>query len=824
MVSKFMGINMKIKMTNFKCFSSYNIILHVGEVILLKGNSGVGKTTVFDAITWCLYGENKNVGDNTSVTITTSIITITRNRLPKYLEVIYNSIKYLDKNAQEIINTVFGTFRFWRITSYLPQGERNNFFSLTKQEKFDLLYDIAFNNENPRIYLEKIKNIISKYEIEIETLKRITSEINLPSAPIKYTSSIELRKHLEHITVELKDKETQLIHTKNYYLYRRKWDELFNFPPQSSIELERQFKLCDELDNLEKYKDLPITNYTLDDYNDEIKKHFIYKTNYKLATELGIEYKYSVIQKEIIDLIETIKQQEHLSMYLKKLKLQKKIITLQEKLNNLGNISLSENYTEQDYLNIYRLYENYIHNFNICADLSVEYKETVIQQEINHIKNILDKYTKKYIFLEYQDVANLSLTQEEEKLNNFYLGCEKNILNCPKCSTVLIFCDGKLIFTQEDKINEQLKKIARIKEYIEKGIISTDLELCSNLSDEEILFLKKKLSLLEKVNIIDKPLDPEYIKKCIEANKLSKKITKKTNKLNQLYKDITNPTNIQKLDLSILRQRLMKLQQIDIIQEPSSTPEYINRCLSKQKIEINIRELGGIDSLTSRNKNIIKQQLELVKKLEIYYTENPPINEKEIEELNTKKKQIREELESSIKHEETLSLRKKKQNLLNQLENNNTYLNKLYKLNEIMNKVAIDTLTNINHNMNIHINKVLSSIFTEPITVTVKLNKKLKNKVNRNEINFDIFYRNNRYNELKQLSGGEGDRISLAFTITMNILCGSKILLIDETLHSLETDTVKKCIDVLKEMLPNRIIVIVGHETVNGYYDLIHDI
>jgi len=94
-----------------------------------------------------------------------------------------------------------------------------------------------------------------------------------------------------------------------------------------------------------------------------------------------------------------IQQQEKIEKYFKFIKLRKKIIFLQEKLNNLGNISYSEDYTELDYFNINKLYEIYIHNYSICVKLGVEYKEDTLQKEINHIKQILINHLKKkYLF------------------------------------------------------------------------------------------------------------------------------------------------------------------------------------------------------------------------------------------------------------------------------------------------------------------------------------------------------------------------------------------------------------------------------------------
>ena len=46
-----------IKMTNFKCFRDEHFELG-GETTTIKGRNGVGKTTIADAILWCLFGKN----------------------------------------------------------------------------------------------------------------------------------------------------------------------------------------------------------------------------------------------------------------------------------------------------------------------------------------------------------------------------------------------------------------------------------------------------------------------------------------------------------------------------------------------------------------------------------------------------------------------------------------------------------------------------------------------------------------------------------------------------------------------------------------------
>ena len=46
-----------LTLTNFKCFRSKEITFN-DDVTTIKGRNGVGKTTIADAILWCLFGKN----------------------------------------------------------------------------------------------------------------------------------------------------------------------------------------------------------------------------------------------------------------------------------------------------------------------------------------------------------------------------------------------------------------------------------------------------------------------------------------------------------------------------------------------------------------------------------------------------------------------------------------------------------------------------------------------------------------------------------------------------------------------------------------------
>ena len=47
----------KLELTNFKCFTHKEFTFD-NNVTTIRGRNGAGKTTVADAILWCLFGKN----------------------------------------------------------------------------------------------------------------------------------------------------------------------------------------------------------------------------------------------------------------------------------------------------------------------------------------------------------------------------------------------------------------------------------------------------------------------------------------------------------------------------------------------------------------------------------------------------------------------------------------------------------------------------------------------------------------------------------------------------------------------------------------------
>jgi len=108
--------------------------------------------------------------------------------------------------------------------------------------------------------------------------------------------------------------------------------------------------------------------------------------------------------------------------------------------------------------------------------------------------------------------------------------------------------------------------------------------------------------------------------------------------------------------------------------------------------------------------------------------------------------------------------------------------------------------------------------------VTLQLYKQLKTKKRtKPSVNLKIHYRGAEYDNVNQMSGGEGDRVSLGLVLALNRVSTSPILLLDECMASLNDALRESCLQSLRDSVPQgdggKTILCINHEDVEGNYD-----
>ena len=122
------------------------------------------------------------------------------------------------------------------------------------------------------------------------------------------------------------------------------------------------------------------------------------------------------------------------------------------------------------------------------------------------------------------------------------------------------------------------------------------------------------------------------------------------------------------------------------------------------------------------------------------------------------------------------------------------------------------------------VNDAISYVF-EDMSIYISLYK--KNKVNKKTkpcVNIEIIYKGKKYESFSSFSGGERNRISLAFTLVFAKICKARFVFLDEFMAFLNSERRIQCLDLIKAYCEDKIVVNVCHETVEGYYDNVIEI
>lgn len=76
---------------------------------------------------------------------------------------------------------------------------------------------------------------------------------------------------------------------------------------------------------------------------------------------------------------------------------------------------------------------------------------------------------------------------------------------------------------------------------------------------------------------------------------------------------------------------------------------------------------------------------------------------------------------------------------------------------------------------------------------------------------------------LHSLSGGEQEKIKIMFFLCMQKLTDNRLLIVDETLSTLDSDSMDSVIDAIREHMSG-LVLTVNHRHGDGRYDMCLDI
>lgn len=771
----------KLTLKNFKRYDTETTFtIPKSGLVLLQGASGIGKTSILDAIYFVLYGVGSKIvnfsATSCSVSMQDGNTSIKRTKKPNRLVLQEDDSTYEDAVAQEIINNRYGTS--FEITSYIKYKASTSFFSLGPSARMEFLQGIAIKGTDVQSLKTNTKEAIRNRK---ENLLKIGSEIkvvelefNILEEPeeVKFPFGKFHETKIKNHKIKGKNNKIKLSNTEKAFKQTMKSQKEYELQQQTISFIEERIEK--ETAKLEKYSD-------------------------KLQT-----LKFTDIQplKKTLAILEGNKRHDEL---------QSQINVLEKQLTECKKLEELKRDEELQRLQKIPLIQDETHYYLQCIQT---------RQNILTTKNKLETDKKSL-----EDLDNVS----EEKIDVLVKSLEnakgKRFI-CPGCSCVLILRDEKLSLTDSHVQQKDIKAIETEIQSMKKRLdIKRKLEASVETGKQ---FLQKLLKDAPLGFDLSVDYDKLY-KQHSEQIKYGEEVRREISKL----KSVKYSPAVVKMenDINILMSSLSSYDYISISTEYTidSLKELIIKAERDNDQYTSLKT--KIDEIT----NYIEQEKTKLDKLKHSVTSGGIQNfpqkileiEKEIEQL---KKDI-------ITHEEddaklTLYLR-----YVEKRENYNKWRSRLESLRfseinatkslyiaekflTIVNETESKAVANIINSINIQLKYYSEQFFTEPIGIQIYPFKESQNGNIKPSVSIKVSYKGMDY-DVDCLSGGETSRVELAVCLAINSVINGRILLLDEVLGTLNAGYIDTITSVLREeaLKENKLILTVLHGASEGNFD-----
>lgn len=835
-----------LRINNF-CHFKYFQIDFKKEILLIEGANGTGKSTIPQAFKWLLYGGTRDVKpidgdakDHTWVdwTIFSSDGKVTMNIYRaaspyKALKITKGDVVLEDTAAQDYIVELYGSKRMWQECCYLKQKTRCILVSGTAPEKHAFLNSLCFHEEDPQTKIDLIQQVIKITQVEFErsiaeytpkntilmndmkqrpvdTNKQLSQEqITVLQSKIadldkKFVAASQEKQRQDVILNNISYLTTKLVTPKQMSSSHRPKQLILSDIEKLKLafslnsfftERDRIITLLSSLSQLEEKKlpvlDLITTPVTPPTYPT------LPKTKYSvsdIANVSSIETKINT-RKSLIDSLS--------SLLGKSLELDKITTMREERESKLNKIIMNRPLLEK------------------------WKRRMVLAMELKEAKE------KKRITLEQLEIAKRS----------------RHVVSCPHCSGNIRIQGDTLVKSEYGGISEKELEHLEIMRNDTIKIENKERELASlqslekiddlaELTDEEV---KREREIIEKMREIEalksiltpekssgemdienKVIKYEEVKLLLEYNEKMKQYQSQMKEIenenmkrrNMYEKEMKEyQTNMNKINEK--KQLEMRLVDLNKYLEGKEKPDYtIQNEITKLQLELD--EIEKIETeqnkYTEQKKEIERLQTMIGKRVE----------QKDINDIIDERKKIVDDI-NEHNYVAAMMVRINQNNAecekLNKLRDDFTNVN---KLKEIAIQSAYKMLDPMVSSLNTALADILTDIFSDEINVSLQTVKELKTLELKYQINIATSYRGKKRNDIKSMSGGEGDAISLGLTMVLSELNIFPYLFLDEFTSSLDTNVKEFCYKQIKKHIQKgKGVIVIEHNAEKTIHDRI---
>jgi len=811
---------------NFKCFSNYSVEIDKEAIILFDGPSGIGKSSLIQAFLFAITGEGKKLFKQGTKSLTVELekieethnkqFKIVRKKGPESLCVYDGDKCYEDDEAQVRIDNYFG--KNFINTSVIKQKGESSFLSSSAKDKMIFLQSLLFSNSKIEKQKERVNDMIKTCKDEMSSLsvKKTTLEEVLKNLISRMGNKVEDKVENEKYSNLSMDECDRKIKSRQDKIQNQQ------HKLQKTINLlQEQQRLKSVYNNEEiKYKQIHSKLSIYEEQRAEINKK-----------ESEIKQKFNEDSYEdLLSEITTIRNK------IKYIKQKTKCMDTQNVLFEQISKSLLQIEKEEQNDKDKNIDESKYNDYCDKRDLLKKRREV----------------SKKLEECDYEEDDIINKKDIIKELRQFLEKAElyKSSLKCPHCSHNVRLNNNvleKLETVSEDftkaKIQEKQKELKQVEQALEKLENSKKLYTHYSIEEENI---NKKLETYEYISIEKISELTDVINKIEEIKTTRRELKKRKTALLEERKKVEDFSHDQlKQDYTLLQKYKNSVKEDDSeeIVSLDENESKLSDLLVSQKEQEKLKD--DVDLLNDKKRILLKEiksiglsietcnekLFELEKKLE-EVDESIDKYDEEIKQLHENDKQSKWTEQINILNIQKLNVENK--NEKTRLEKEIEALSERYKQFEkdcvnyniiaegiehsesLLLAKFIDT---INHNLSIH----LDAFFEEPMHVQIKTFKESKSNKEKPVINMEIFYKGNE-TDLSNLSGGEYDRLNLALTLTFNCISNSPVLILDESLASINQELSTEIIMHLKETISHKLVWMTQHQAVKGMFDKVFQI
>lgn len=843
---------MQVSISNFRCYREpVTFTFPINKTTLLKGASGAGKTTIFQAVYWALYGKLKKVGPwdrkqaKTNVTLSFYYlgrpIQIIRTRNPCRLVLQgWSNTVIEDKEAQAAISQMMGQELVWLSSSYLGQKLLNAFITAPNDGKTELLHSLTFSEESPELFISNVeqqyKDLKKEYDITVNILNSKVTRFNQLYSDVDWSVTTpveELQNTDRQLRIELSQLYTALGEYKSKTSQRnmllsqisklgtpRSTDEIKGEIESLSILLkkliERDRLILEEEKLRSTFKE--VDSYTLDDLAAARQAEDIYNSRMAEFKEISVPYSEIAKLESLAHYTKVLSEQQSArdSQNLR-ISLQQQISTVQGKISSVNNI----------------ISEISKHIAKVSAVPSPSYVPKQLPDTAPIVVPIEEKVNE----------LRKDLTQLTQKLISLRQGLD--VLTCPHCSGHVRYNSGALT-SAEHKTDPQ-----------ELTLVQNQIEETNSLIQKLLLTQQQEQAALSKYNTevaVERQRKEQYTKDLEQAEERIKLVESMDNQLKPLEMEVSDHkmklkhleeelSKVVLFDIPLLTKEqeaglvkiVDKLKNLEVVPPPTRSSREIS--LSLQQTEINakyrvakeaaeVAKMTAVGSVSEISSQILslKQELQQREQLALLLLQLdsvvlPTDPEPSLIQTQNKISEISSVLAQAMKRDAALTEHAQMNTENLKVQGLQADVTALHVLHTLAKNKEAGTLKAVVSSINEALAEICPSIFEDDIYLQLNLFTEKGKTESKPKVNFSATYKGATMDSISQFSGGEGDRASIAVTLALSSLSGCPFILLDESLGGLDSITKDKVVSVLTEGTINKSVILIMQEGVEGYYD-----